>query len=580
MLAMFKITEPDVDTTIGSFVRKAYDVVAEIAAERDGDANLYTYAYDIDSKTGADLDEMVRLFGFTRIAAQRATGMLVFGRTSPSATVIQIPAGTQVATEEGIVCQTVVNGSLTAGDLSIAIPSTAVVAGSAGNAPAASLTIKKTAVTGISFVNNNVAFTGGTDEEGDDNLRRRFKDTVFRNMAGTEAMFLGIALNDPNVSQANVVGATRRYRERIELVSGTATSTVQDAAAIIAGSSTVGPDIASGSILGADVHYTFNAAVIPPTITSLDSTAMPDGIYDVEFEYQPDASRNVPSQGITNRVDVYVKGDRATQATETLIFKTSRVFTNTSSDPLYRNRFRRINDAIPVTGNFFVPYSLLPIDDASTTDSITINTVTYLENVHFWRVYDITSKGGAPRSVEGIEIRSSANGSPLVNPPNNARFPVTYVYNAVPRAIEQAIQNWRLVGSDVWVHTGKLVRLRLYMAIVLNYGFTLQQVQTDMEAALSNFIDSIGFRSSVQASDLLQVAHGVSGVDAVRFLTDSDDGVHYAIQRVASDGTIINTYSTGVTPKRAIDVFVGDSETPVLDQLVVDVRASNTFGSV
>jgi hypothetical protein len=71
MLAMFKITEPDVDTTIGSFVRKAYDVVAEIAAERDGDANLYTYAYDIDSKTGADLDEMVRLFGFTRIAAQR-----------------------------------------------------------------------------------------------------------------------------------------------------------------------------------------------------------------------------------------------------------------------------------------------------------------------------------------------------------------------------------------------------------------------------------------------------------------------------------------------------------------------------
>jgi hypothetical protein len=360
---MFKITEPDVDTTIGSFVRKAYDVVAEIAAERDGDANLYTYAYDIDSKTGADLDEMVRLFGFTRIAAQRATGMLVFGRTSPSATVIQIPAGTQVATE-------------------------------------------------------------------------------------------------------------------------------------------------------------------------------------------------------------------------TLIFKTSRVFTNTSSDPLYRNRFRRINDAIPVTGNFFVPYSLLPIDDASTTDSITINTVTYLENVHFWRVYDITSKGGAPRSVEGIEIRSSANGSPLVNPPNNARFPVTYVYNAVPRAIEQAIQNWRLVGSDVWVHTGKLVRLRLYMAIVLNYGFTLQQVQTDMEAALSNFIDSIGFRSSVQASDLLQVAHGVSGVDAVRFLTDSDDGVHYAIQRVASDGTIINTYSTGVTPKRAIDVFVGDSETPVLDQLVVDVRASNTFGSV
>lgn len=580
MVDALSLSEPDLDTGIGSITRKLIDVVAEQIAERDLDSYLIDYIYDIDAKSGADLDEMVRLFGFSRLPAQRATGEISFGRSTPSTTAILIPQGTQVTTSSGVVALTVVPIVLSPGDLQVSAPAMAVEGGTRGNVAAASLTTLKTAVSGITIVTNIVAFTGGTDQEDDAHLRRRFKETIFRNMAGTEQMYLGIALNDPSVTQANVTGASKRFRERIELVGGTATSTVQDAAFILPDTVVFGTSIDGGSIFSQDVHYTFNSGVIPPTITSLDSTAAPDGVYDLEFAYTPRASRNDPTNGITNRIDIYVKGERPVNGSETLIHQTARQFNNTSTDPLYRQNFRRRDEAVPVNGNFFIPYSQVPLIDPSVSDQIVINSVTYIEGTHYWLVYDITSRGGAPRSLAGIELRSSANGSPLADPPNDARFQVNYVFNEVPRSVEAAIDNWRLVGTDVWVHEAKLQRLRLHFAVILANGFAEAVVKADLIRALSTYIDSIGFRSVLQASDLLNVAHNVSGVDSIRFLTDSDNPTNYAIQRVTEAGTVVQTYATGVTPKRALDVYCGDDESPVLDDVILDVRAQNTWGSV
>lgn len=588
--AALAVTEPDLATGIGSITRKIIDPVAEAIAERDADSYLHTYAYDLDAKSGADLDEMVRLFGFSRLPTQRASGEVTFSRTTPSATPIIIPLATQVATSSGVLVQTVVPAVLPAGDLSISVPAQALEGGSSGNVSAATLTEPRSPISGITAVTNAVSFTGGTDAEDDKHLRARFRATVFRSLAGTEQMFLGVALNDPNVSQANVVGATKRWRERVEIVSGNAVSTVQDASYIVPESSVVGADIQGGSILKVDAHYTFNDGVNPPEIDVIDSTAMPDGVYDFEFEYVPNASRNDLANGISNRVDVYVKGERATVATETLIFVSTRQFNNTSSSPLYRQNFRRTNETVPTNGNFFVPYALVPVIDPggtgggdtldSITDSITIAGVTYNEGVHYWLVYDITNKGNAPRSLAGIEMRSAANGSPKTDPANGARFVVNYVYNAVPRSIEAAIGGtWRLVNQDVWVHQASLLRLRLNFAVVIERGYTQQAVQDALVDALGDHIDSIGFNNVLQASDLLAVAHSVAGVDAIRFLTDEDDGTHYAIQRVTEAGTVAQTYATG-TPARATDVYGGDNETPVLHTVFLDVRAQNTWGSV
>ena len=863
MIDALAIAEPDLDTGIGSVTRKLLDAVAEQVAERDIDSYLHSYAYDIDAKSGADLDEMLRLFGFARLPAQRSTGEVSFSRSTPSATSILIPAGTQVATSAGVVVSTVVPVYLVSGDLQVSSPAMALEGGTKGNASAASLTIMKNAVAGVSSVTNVVAFTGGTDEENDEHFRKRFKETVFRNMAGTEcqppgtqvlvpgndgpksvpieslvagdqvvgwragtpllrgrrvqsinsnafegdlvvvkatdgrasrytpnhrclarldsaisgkhlvylmrkgnsfrigkssdtrsstgatglagrmasqradeswilsvhdssdeallaeqltgwefgiptvmfkatshdrpnrqiyldhfwdkvgdlteraslcltsfgrrieypmmtrgqrtvwnrvseiracnlldgcemvdvaamihdrsdrndylwyqksisvtvsrefyagpvwsmdvdspstyiadgfathnSMFMGVAMDDPSVIQANVVGATKRFRERIQLSGGTGTSTVQDAAALVSETVVFGPSIDSGEIFARDVQYSWNDGSIPPAVTSLDPVIVPDGVYDLEFDYTPKASRNDLANGISNRIDVYVRGERAIEGSETLVFKTARTFNNTTSSPFYRQNFRRKNEVVPTNGNFFVPYASVPLLDPSTSDQIVINAVTYIEGTHYWLVHDTSVKGGSPRSLAGIEIRSAANGSPLADPPNSSRFTVSTVFNEVPRSVEAAINNWRLVGTDVWVHQAKLMRLRLNFAIILSPGYTQAAVKADLVKALSLFIDSVGFNNVVQASDLLFVARGVPGVDAIRFMTDSDNPTNYAIQRVTEAGTVVETYATGVTPKRALDVLCGDDESPVLDDVALTLRAQNTWGAV
>ena len=253
--------------------------------------------------------------------------------------------------------------------------------------------------------------------------------------------------SDNDVTQANVVGATRRFFERIQLVGGIATSTVQDASYIVPESSTVGANIAGGDILKVDAHYTFDASFNPPKITSLDSVAMPDGVYDLEFEYSSRFSRNNLAQGISNRVDVFIKGQRPTPATETMVFNNTRQFNTVATSPYYRSNFLREDETNPVAGNFFMPFALSPVIDASTTDTIIINGITYNENVHYWLINDYTGKGLAPKSLAGIEIRSVANGSSKVDPPHLGRFVVNYVYNSIPRTIENNIRQHLAVSK-------------------------------------------------------------------------------------------------------------------------------------
>ena len=579
-LTALALSEPDLATGVGSVMRKILDPVAEAIAERDADSYLHQYAYDIDAKSGADLDEMVRLFGFNRLPAQRASGEITFSRATPSATNVVIPIGTQVTTSQGVVAQTIVAAVLPVGDLSIAVPAQALEGGTKGNVPASGFSEIRTLLDGITNPPTNItSFTGGTDAESDAHLRKRFRETVFRSLAGTDAMFVGVGLNDRDVTQANVVGATKRWFERIEVVGGTATSTVQDAAYIVPESSVLGGNIQGGSIKKVNAHYTFDDLSNPPEVNEV-GTGLPDGFYDLEFLYVPKASRNDLANGISNRVDLYVKGPRVASASETAIHQTARTFNNTVGSPYLRTNFQRDTEVNPTNGNFFIPLALVPIVELP--DTITINSVTYSEGVHYWLVYDVTNKGGAPRSLAGIELRSSANGSPLADPPNLAAFPITYSYNAVPRSIEGAIGGtWRIVNQDVWVHQARLLRLRLNFAVVIERGYTISFVQDALEAALSEHIDSIGFNNVLQASDLLQIAHGVPGVDAIRFLTDEDDGTHYAIQRVTEAGTVAQTYATsGASPLRALDVYGGDDETPVLQTVYLDQRAQNTWGSV
>lgn len=569
MRQALSITEPDLDTSVGTTVRKILDAVSEVVAEASIDTYLLDYQYDIEAKVGADLDDFVSLFGFNRLQAKRATGVVVFGRGVGATTAISIPFGSQIATEDPtpIVVSTLVPALLLPEQDNVSVPVQALLGGGQGNVTANSLRRRVTPLQGIGSMNNPAALTGGADAETDAQLRDRFKRTVFRNLAGTEHMFLATALDHPNVTHANVIGAAKRHREQIEVVGHQGIATLTAAKYVYEGSEVFGPNIDANDIMVAGHQYQFIAEDI--RINTLDPIG--DGVYDLEFSYVPEASRNDPANGVTNRVDIYVNGVNPVEASETTIL-TNRQFgvSHATAD------FVRLDGTHPISGNYFIPFSFGPVIDPSVNGTITIGNTTMTEDEDYWLVNDISAMGGTPTSWSGIELDASLIGAL----PPYAVVTAEYVYNAVPREVDRAVRVWRLITTDVQVHQAKPMYLNLYFVIMYTPGFDQDGVQTEIERALGAYVSNIGMNGVVQTSDLLSVASRVAGVDAIRFTHSLDvagtgEVLHYGIERVTGQGNFVRSYSRPVAHLTEETVFSG------LTSVYVDSTAGfPPFGSI
>lgn len=583
------ISEPDLDTSVGTVARKIIDAVAELRAEAEVDKYLSDYAYDIDSKKGKDLDDFVALFGFSRLPARRATGTIAFERITAPTQAIVIGVGSQIATTDSpsIVVQTLVPALITTSDLTVSVPAQAVVGGAQGNVAAYTLRTAVTPIQGVLSFANPESFSGGADAETDDQLRDRWKRTAFRNLAGTESMFLGLALDDPAVTQANVIGASKRHREQVQVVGGTATSVATNVKYVYEESVVFGPAIDEGDVLMEGLYYAFLAGP-PASITVLNATIVPDGIYDLEYEYLPNASRNDPNGGVTNRVDVYVDGVRPTEAIQTVIFRTNNsIFRDPAINPLDRlsaAKFeRRATGTAPQPNNHFTPLAFGPVTDPAVANTIVSGGVTYVENLDFWLVNDITPSGGTSRSLSGIEWKSTANGQTKVMPVDNTPIPVEYIFNAVPGDVETVIRAWRLVTTDVRVHQAKTLLLSVHLVVILQAGFTLGTIMPSVTAAVSRYLRSVSFDGVAQVSDVEAAVHSVPGVDAVRMATSVDSATNYAWQRLTqvTDGsaaTVLETYAvTDGSISRARDIVLADDQILALDFVTLQQRAQNTW---
>jgi hypothetical protein len=599
------LAEPSLDTTIGTPARAIIDVLAAQVSLGYVNSYLTSYNYDVDSKSGSDLDNFLLLFGFTRYPAKRASGQVTFARQTYATQDVFLSSGTQVQTFDGsVTVGTSVPALLPTGSTEVTIPVQALVGGSAGNVAANTL-VNPLGVSGFSSVTNQAALTGGTDAESDAAFRQRFKTTVFRNMSGTESMYLGISLDNGTVTRANVIGAAQRWREQVQVVNGVAYSSIPDAIYVWPNTQTFGALIDAGQINVPGVQYTFNATnpsttagLITPVIDVVDTSSIPDGVYDLAFKYTPKASRNVPSAGINNRVDIYVDGINPTQSSETLTFLQSNTFSAAGGGvgTLSVSNFERVvSGAPPEVGNYFVKYNFVPVIDASNSGQITIGGITYTENVDYYLVADISPYGGTYQSNAGIEWVSNGNGAINTVPADNTQFTLTAVYNSTPRDVAVSIEHWQLVTDDFQVHAAKQVLLNLFMAAIIQPGYSLTSVQAAATLALSAYIDQVGYVHYMQVSELVGVLLGVAGVQAARFLT-SADATNYALQTVSPNGTVLQVWATNdqgvtapltleaVTPRnvagglfRAQDVVVGSDSVPVLNSLTLIQEAQTTF---
>lgn len=517
---------------------------------------------------------------------------MTFARTGDTSRLVSIPVHQQLASSgsPSVTIQTVLAATLDIGSLSVNVPVQAVVGGADGNIPPGTLA-PLTPLDGVATIVNASALSGGAAQETDDQLRARWKATVFRSMAGTEAMHLGIALNDPDCTAANVIGSAVRRREQLQIVSGAATTTVQNAASTYTGNQVVGTDIDNGSINLPGVDYTWNTGVNPPRVDVLSSTALPDGtLIDVDFSYLSKASRNTISGNILNRVDVWCAGTRATDAVQSVVFRNTLTFSSSSSSTYYNVNWVRPDGTNPTVGNVFIPLAFGPI--VTLPDTIVIGATTYglATPTHalgttsggityaYQIVHNDTAFGWSPNSLFGLEWVSSAL------PANNTVFSVAYSYNNVPTAVQKETERWRLIGTDALVHQAKQIFLKFNIAVIYDIAADPAVTSTAIDTALADYLSKIGLASLVQASDVLQAIHNVPGVDSVRFLYGTDNpgfsfgsanSYNVGIQQVIGT-TVVNSFvdSNG----RATDVIFADNQLPVFGLTFKVRKAENSFG--
>lgn len=597
------VSDPELDTSIGTPLRKILDAVAASIADAYVENHLLSYAYDIDSKNDADLDSFCQLFGIARIPARRAVGTVTFSRTGDLTPTVFIPVGTEIASasDNSIVVTTVTGGTLMPGASSVTVPVQAVTAGPEGNLGAGTATLITSPVQGINSVTNTAAFTGGLSRETDSELRTRWKSTVFRSLAGTEQMYRGVALDDGDCYAVSVVGSSRTRSEILQVpVSGNTVCQITDARYIY--SSPVQVTKSDGTPLVKDYDYTWVPSN-PPQITGL-STAFPASgeLLTVEYQYLPVVSRNDPAVNITNRVDVFVGGTRAQSAQASLVFRQDKKFQTVSTLDLYTGVWLRSDQTRPDAGNVFVPLPFGPIVTVPSTLKVgattyglatktnalgtVANGVTYAYTV----VHEDTVDGWTPNSRFGLEWHRTylpADGSVLSVGGNG-----DYTYNEVPASVQDAVNRWRLTGIDAQVHQAKQRWLRFSLGVMYTASSTgsVDSVQDAIRSALSDYLNRMDFNSNVQISDVLTVIHQVPGVDNCRLLNGADVtgynsanpnasvvGIQQIAPGAAPDSAALSSYVDPATG-RARDIYFRDDELPVLGGVVFKTLARNSFG--
>jgi len=461
----FKV--PSMSLIEGTPERRIIEAVAQAIAENQIDLNILNGGLDIDAKVGADLDNMLGLFGFGRQVGTKASGFLKLSRNTNADAPLRIPAGTQFlakAVNNGSDVTFISNRSviMAAGTKDVIVPIECIESGEKGNVPANTITDWNGAAIGsIVSINNEAPIVGGTNKESDDQLKARFTATgPFRNLAGTKDNYLALALSTLS-KKATVIGPSSKYTEYIQVpdlpdnVSGngndleytTALSTNTNAKFVYDNLPYhVSDDTTSLiTIYTQDADFVMNVTpstknrgdayrefqkginsnplstatpvIYQPNITFTNvytgdedniQTISPKDVLFFEYSYLSSASRNDYLRGVLNCVDIYVDNLDAVLANVVMArpgnyVPVKKFIKDDATNYLYYKNFRRKNStqSCPVPGHVYTPILNQPLIELPNTISTKYGT--FIKNVHYWEVEDVTDLRGTIRARNGIE---------------------------------------------------------------------------------------------------------------------------------------------------------------------------------
>ncbi len=564
-------TLPGLSLEVGSVERKIVDAVGEAISEAQVGQYMTTTVLDIDTKSGVDLDAFVGIFGFGRLAGKKSSGVVVFSLASPAIQAITISAGTQIYVPPSFAGQTtpsftiLTSGVIPAGATSVALSAECTTEGVIGNV--GSNTVTGYAVgTGVTGATNPLPFSGGVDPGSDAALRARFRATCLRNVAGTEDFYRALMLQADQVTKVNILGPVSRHREQLQSTgSGAVTSTATNVKYTWPNGWFVVKDrgTATEVFYTSGTDYTVNPAAPPQITPSATYLATAGNVYELEYEYTSQFSRNDPaaSPPLLNKVDVYIDGVQSVEVVEQLVIS-SETFNTTAGNANNVANYQRVdNDAAPANGARFQRLGSVPV--VTYPQTITVNSTTYTLGTNYVGYRDISPLRNSERANIGIVWLTTA-------PTAGGLATITYSYNRLPELMNSLLKKQKQITTDPLVHAARRRALRIALVIVYDNTATPAVVEANVNTALSNYLSSLTFSSWVQFSDIEQVAHNVPGVDNVRVARSTDNGTIYGVQRMGSDGTTVVT-SYGA------DFRLDDDELASFASVTFYRRSANTF---
>lgn len=171
-------TTPLSDFTPGSNVRTMLEVITIFIEYLQFLIENAFKSFYIDTATGDDLINRIQDFNMEKREAVAARGIQTFISATPAVSTFVISAGTQVSTQPDVFGDTIsynldnditfVSGALTATGYV-----TCSILGIDGNVSSGMVTNIPTTIDGITSVNNYEAFTNGSTEETEDQIRKR-----------------------------------------------------------------------------------------------------------------------------------------------------------------------------------------------------------------------------------------------------------------------------------------------------------------------------------------------------------------------------------------------------------------------
>lgn len=641
--AQLAVLDPDISTEPLTPERKIIDTVAEVVADAEVDTYTLDYQYNVDTKVGSDLDKFVALFGFARQGGRRSTGTVTLQIANAAATDTTVPAGTQLikpatSVSPAVIFRTVATVTLYAGTLSVNAPIESTNVGSYNNVPANSITSlgSSGATGGVSAVFNSLATTGGTDLETDAELRVRFKNTIFRNISGTNDQYLALALSSRFTNKANVVGPQSRFIEYVQTLSTTTTGSQTLPLATVNVTSTAGaPTSGTAYIGGQAITYTGvtgttltgasggTGTIAAGTIVSFPTTSqVPYSKYTYNFDYfltdgniasetfysksgvnygflntvppkfyvtsgiptgsvvllehayTSINSRNDPATNVLNYVDVFVAGTDATTAIEATVFPSATyTLNNTGGSTYLRTNYRRANDgSTPLNGNVFQELLWQPVSALPST--ITLSGQTYTLNTHYWLVRDVTVNKGSRRARNGIEWSSTVTGA-------NGQTPVAFIPGGTAFSLTYTFNKLPLALNEL-MDTHKQVTADVlvheatnrYFKVYLTIMYSPGYSPTSVDSAITTTLTN--FFSNQPFGVVIQLSDLIEIVHEVVGV----DNVRITTSTDAATYGVREVAADGTTLLNTFttDFALQDADLPVLNSIVTLRKSQNTWG--